>query len=70
MALWALPYLTLLNHFRPEAARSETLQWSLVIIGVLGVASLLYVARRETLDPKWRAKHGLTDRERFKAPGH
>ncbi|HEY6023509.1 MAG TPA: hypothetical protein VIV34_04945 [Pseudolabrys sp.] len=59
MALWALPYLTLLDHLRLDVARSETLQWSLLFIGALGLVSLLYTSWRQTLDPAWRARHGL-----------
>jgi len=68
VALWALPYLTLLEHLRLDAARSETLQWSLLIIGALGLASLLYTAWRQTLDPAWRARHGLPLRARSGRP--
>jgi hypothetical protein len=68
VALWALPYLTLLDHLRLDAARSETLQWSLLIIGALGLASLLYTSWRQTLDPAWRAQHGLTLRKRSARP--
>jgi hypothetical protein len=64
VALWALPYLTLLDHLRPDAARSEILQWSLLAVGTLGLVSLLYSAWRETLDPTWRAKHGFPPRRR------
>lgn len=64
MALWALPYLTLLDHLRVDAARSEVLQWSLLVVGALGLVSILYTAWRETLDPAWRARHGLTLRKR------
>jgi hypothetical protein len=64
VALWALPYLTLLDHLRPDAARSEILQWSLLVIGALGLASILYAAWKETLHPAWRAKHGVTHRRR------
>lgn len=63
VALWALPYLTLLDHLQPDAARSEILQWSLLVIGALGLVSLLYSAWRETLDPAWRAKHGFPPRK-------
>jgi hypothetical protein len=72
VALWALPYLTLLDHLRLEAARSETLQWSLLVVGALGLVSILYTAWRETLDPAWRAQHGLTLRKRPSRPptGH
>ena len=59
MALWALPYLTLLDHLRLDAARSEILQWSLLIVGAIGLVSILYTAWRETLDPAWRADTGL-----------
>jgi len=68
VALWALPYLTLLDHFRPDAARSEILQWSLLIVGALGLVSLLYSVWRETLDPAWRAKHGFAPRKRRRPP--
>jgi hypothetical protein len=64
VALWALPYLTLLDHLRVDAARSEILQWSLLVVGALGLVSILYTAWRETLDPAWRARHGLTLRKR------
>ena len=64
VALWALPYLTLLDYLRLDVAQSETLQWSLVVIGALGVISVLYTAWRDTLDPRWRASHGLTTRGR------
>ena len=61
VALWALPYLTLLDHLRLDA--SETLQWSLLVIGALGLISVLYTAWKETIDPAWRARHGLTLRK-------
>jgi len=64
VALWALPYLSVLDHLRPDSAPSEALQWSLLIIGALGLVSVLYTAWRETLDPAWRARHGLTFRKR------
>ena len=57
VALWALPYLTLLDHLRIDAAHSEVLQWSLLLVGALGLVSILYTAWRETLDPAWRARH-------------
>jgi hypothetical protein len=68
VALWALPYLTLLDHLRVDAARSEILQWSLLIVGALGLISILYTAWRETLDPAWRARHGLALRKRRGRP--
>ena len=68
VALWALPYLSLLDHIRPDAARSETLQWSLLGIGVLGIASLLAAAWRDSRDPAWRTKHGLLNRARPSRP--
>ena len=64
VALWALPYLTLLDHLRVDAARSEILQWSLLVVGALGLVSILYTAWRETLDPAWRSRHGLALRKR------
>jgi hypothetical protein len=68
VALWALPYLTLLDHFRPDAARSEILEWSLLIVGALGLVSVLYTAWKETLDPTFRARHGLSLRKRADRP--
>jgi len=68
VALWALPYLTLLDHLRLDAAHSEILQWSLLIIGAIGLVSILYTAWRETLDPTWRARHGFTPRKRPSRP--
>lgn len=68
VALWALPYLTLLDHLRPDTARSEILQWSLLVIGALGLVSILYAAWKETLDPVWRARHGLALRKRAPRP--
>lgn len=59
IALWAVPYLTLLEFLRLDAARSQLLQWSLVGVGALGLASLLYIARRTSRDPSLRARHGL-----------
>jgi hypothetical protein len=59
VALWALPYLTLLNYLHIDAAQSEALQWLLVAIGASGVASILFTAWRRTRDPSWRAKHGF-----------
>jgi len=68
VALWALPYLTLLDHLRLDVAHSEVLQWSLLFIGVLGLASLICTAWKDTLDPEWRARHGLTLRKRSDRP--
>ncbi|HKA76400.1 MAG TPA: hypothetical protein VKD19_04780 [Pseudolabrys sp.] len=68
VALWALPYLTLLDHLRFDAARSEVLQWSLLIIGALGLVSILYTAWKETLDPVWRARHGSPPHKRPHRP--
>ena len=68
VALWALPYLTLLGYLRPEAARSEVLQWSLLMVGVMGFASALCAAWKDTMDPAWRASHGLPPRARSRAP--
>lgn len=64
VALWALPYLTLLDHLRLDVAHSEVLQWSLLFIGVLGLVSLICTAWKDTLDPEWRAKHGFSLRRR------
>jgi hypothetical protein len=62
MALWALPYLTLLHHLRIEA--SEALQWSLFFVGVAGIGSVLTTAWRDTQNPSWRARHGLLKNSR------
>lgn len=59
VALWALPYLALLGFLRPEAAHSEVLQWSLLLIGILGFVSVLCAAWEDTMDPVWRKSHGL-----------
>jgi hypothetical protein len=68
IALWALPYLTVLDLLRLDGARSDALQWSLLLIGVLGIGSVLYLASKDTLDPAWRAAHGLPPRARSKTP--
>jgi hypothetical protein len=59
VALWALPYLTLLDRLHIDAAQSEILQWSLLIVGTLGLVSVLYAAWSQTLDPAWRRRHGF-----------
>ena len=64
VALWALPYLTLLDYLRIDMAQSEALQWLLVAIGASGVASVLFTAWRQTRDPAWRASHGFPVRGR------
>lgn len=64
VALWALPYLTLLDYLHIDMAQSEALQWLLVAIGASGVASVLFTAWRQTRDPAWRASHGLPVRGR------
>ena len=68
VALWALPYLTLIDHLHMDAARSEALQWSLLIIGAFGLVSVLHATWRETLDPAWRARHELPPRKRPDRP--
>jgi hypothetical protein len=68
VALWALPYLTLLGYLRPETAQSEMLQWSLLLAGVLGFACVISAAWKDTTDPTWRASHGLPPRARPRAP--
>lgn len=59
LALWALPYLTMLSYLRPEAAASEVFQWLLLLIGLLGFASMMIAAWQDITDPAWRASHGL-----------
>jgi hypothetical protein len=58
VALWAPAYLTLLDHAGLDsAAESEALQWALFAVGAAGLATILYVAWRDTRDPAWRAAH-------------
>jgi hypothetical protein len=57
MALWALPYLSLLHHFRIEPLQAT--QWALVLIGVAGSAGVFYAAWLESRSPSWRASRGL-----------
>jgi hypothetical protein len=61
-ALWAVPYLTLLHHLGLDVAASTTLQWLLLAIAVLGIASALHAAWCDTQNPRWRAAHGLLGR--------
>lgn len=64
IALWAPVYLALMQHSGNEAAaQSELLQWALLVIGAAGLASIVYVAWRDTRDPVWRATHGLRPRK-------
>jgi hypothetical protein len=63
VALWALPYLTLLDRLHIDAARSEFLQWSLLAVGTLGLVSVLYAAWSQTLDPAWRRRRGFPFRK-------
>jgi hypothetical protein len=64
VALWALPYLALLDYLRLDAAQSEILQWTLVAVGACGLASVFFTAWRRTRDPAWRARRGLKTRSR------
>jgi len=63
VALWALPYLTLLDRLHIDVARSEILQWSLLVVGTLGLVSVLYAAWSKALDPAWRRRHGFPFRK-------
>jgi hypothetical protein len=68
VALWAPVYLALLDWFGPgHAARSELLQWMLVVVGIAGLGSVIYSAWKDTCDPAWRASHGLPQRTRAAA---
>jgi len=67
VALWALPYLSVLSYLRPEAAASEVLQWLLLLIGLLGFASMFCTAWQDITDPAWRASHGLPQLARPRA---
>jgi hypothetical protein len=65
IALWAPAYLALLDHLGIEPAYGpEAVQWALVAVGTLGLASVLYISWRDTRDPTWRAAHGLGARNR------
>lgn len=70
VALWALPYLTLLEFLRVDAAQSHALQWLLLAIGSAGLGGLLYLAAKQARDPAWRAKHGLLRDRHPAAPHH
>jgi hypothetical protein len=65
MALWALPYLSLLHHFRVEPLQAT--QWALVLIGAAGSAGVFYTAWVESRRPSWRASHGLPSLSRSAA---
>lgn len=64
IALWAVPYLTLLHHFKIEA--SDALQWSLVIVAIVGSGSMFHQAWKTSREPRWRASHGLLGRPGFR----
>ena len=60
VALWAPAYLGILDYLGGgPIARSEALEWSLLAVGIAGLASVLYLAWKDTRDPVWRAAHGL-----------
>lgn len=63
VALWAPAYLALLDQ-TGSAARSEALEWSLLAVGAVGLASIVYAAWRDTRDPSWRAAHPWLGRGR------
>jgi hypothetical protein len=56
VALWAPAYLALLDH-TGSGARTEALEWALLVVGAAGLASIVYAAWRDTRDPAWRAAH-------------
>jgi hypothetical protein len=71
IALWAPAYLALLDRYgRGVVTRTEALEWALVIVGVLGLGSVLYVAWQDTRDTAWRTAHGMPQLPRPNAPGH
>ena len=71
VALWAPAYLGLLDYFGGAlSARSQALEWSLLAVGVAGLASVFYLAWHDTRDPVWRAAHGLPRRTRSNTAGH
>jgi hypothetical protein len=58
VALWAPAYLAFLDRAGLDAAaESALLQWALLAVGGAGLATILYVAWRDTRDPAWRAAH-------------
>src|SRR6185312_9787288 len=60
VALWAPVYLAILSYLgNGPGARSEALEWSLVVLGAFGLGRVLHLAWRDTRDPAWRAAHGL-----------
>ena len=63
VALWALPYLTLLDRLHIDAARSETFQWSLLIVGAIGLGCVLYEAWSRAVDPARRRGAGFRIRK-------
>ena len=58
VALWAPASLAVLDLFGPASlARSEPLQWALVVVGAAGLGSVLYASWKDTRDPTWRTAH-------------
>jgi len=62
IALWAPAYLAVLDRLRLDAARSELLHWTLLIIGVFGVCSALYMSWQSI---RKRRPRGTQRRTRF-----
>jgi len=61
IALWAPVYVSLLEHFRLDAAHSDALKWALVAIGACGMAAMLATCWQASHSRK-RRSHGLRAR--------
>jgi hypothetical protein len=69
VALWAPAALSVLHLLGPASlARSEPLQWALVVVGVAGLGSVLYASWKDTRDPAWRAAHKIAARGSSQGP--
>jgi glucan phosphoethanolaminetransferase (alkaline phosphatase superfamily) len=71
VALWAPAYLGIADNLGGSlSARSETLAWLLLAVGLFGWGSVFYLAWLDTHDPEWRAAHGLPRRTQSKPARH
>ena len=71
VAYWAPAYLEILDYFGGGLfTRSEAFEWSLVAVGALGLATVVYLGWQDTRYPAWRAAHGLPRYTRSNAAGH
>jgi hypothetical protein len=69
IALWAPTYLGVRNDLGIPAW-PEVFEWSLVVVGALGLGGVVYLAWQDTRDPTWRASHGFLRRIRSNSAGH